>query len=361
VTIRIILALLLVSTAACQEEDKNVVTIRVTAPAGATVTFTSPCSGEAVRGTAADLLRGTPVEILIENWGADGVASVFDHWEGDVPAMDRYTNPLRIVPERDLRLSAVNAAGWTTETAAAEFFLLPSTGTAPLEVSFDAGAACWAGGCPEEGILWWSFGDGFTSKELAPVHVYETPGIYPVTLRPRSELGGPPPVTRPDAVVVLHPTLGSPYWYQCQEFDRGLLDNLPAEETLARALLDEVNRLRADAGRGALAWDPVAATAARAEVEDRLQRNWSGETSPEGWSLGDRLELMVGHSWESVAAAQAPGPATPWDLGASMDTDEIDALGAGSAGVGVRAVGGDLVSYAVIIAHDGPAIEPTTK
>lgn len=360
-TTRILLALLLLSPAACQDDDKNVVTVRVSAPSGATVTFSSPCSGEEVRGTAADLLRGSPVEILVENWGADGVASVFDHWEGDVPAMDRYTNPLRIVAERDLRLTAINAAGWTTETAASEFTITGSTGTAPWAVAYDATDACWEAGCPEDGLLWWSFGDGLSSKELAPVHVYEDPGVYSVTLRPRSEVTGPPPVTRAAAVVIHHPTLGSPFWFQCQDFERGLMDNDAGEEKLARRILDEVNRLRTEAGAAALAWDPVAATAARAEVEDRLRREWSGETSPEGWSLDDRLALLVGHSWETVAAAEAKGPATPWDLGASMNTDAIDALGAGSAGVGVRAEEGDLVSHAVIIAHDGPAIDPATK
>ena len=341
----------------CQEDDPNVVTVRVTAPAGATVTFTSPCSGEAVRGTAADLLRGTPVEVLIENWGADGVASVFDHWEGDVPAMDRYTNPLRIDVERDLRLTAVNAAGWTTESAAEGFAVTDPTGVAPHDVGFDAADACWAGGCPEEGLLWWSFGDGQTSKSLAPVHGYEVPGVYSVTLRPRSEIGGPPPVTLPRTVVIHHPELGSPFWYQCREFDRGLLDNRPEEEELARDVLDEVNRLRTDAGKEPFTWDPIAATTARAEVEDRTQRGWSGDTSPEGWDLDARTEMMTGSTWAAAALGEADGPGTPWGLAVQGYGDDLAALVAGAAGAGVKAGEGGVVAYLVIIAYSGERAE----
>ena len=337
----------------CQNEDKGVVTVRVDAPPGATVTFSSPCSGEAVRGNAADLLRGTPVEILIENWGADGLASVFDHWEGDVPTMDIYTNPLRLDVDNDLSLTAVNASGWTTESAADDFQITEPTGVAPLDVAFDASGACWEGGCPEDGGLWWSFGDGSSSKDLAPVHRFEVPGVYSVTLRPQSALDGPPPVTLHDAVVVHHEQLGSPYWYQCREFDRGLLMNLPLEEAMAHDVLDEMNQIRKKAGKKAFTWEPSAAQAARAEIEDRLRRGWTGDVSPEGWGLEERLEKMLGLAWSEPALAEAQGPATPWDIADEVHSPSVAALGAGRAGVGVLVGDQGLAEYVIIIAYDG--------
>lgn len=350
---RLLLLFLFLCSTGCGDDDRGVVTVRVDAPVGATVTFTSPCSGEAVRGDAADLLRGSPVEILIENWGADGVASVFDHWEGGVPAILRYTNPLRITVETDLRLTAVNAAGWTTETAAPGFLVVGNTGTAPHEVGFDASDSCWAGGCPQDGKLWWSFGDEGTSKELAPLHRYDSPGIYTVTLRPLSEVGGPPPVTLSEVVVVHHPTKGSPFWYRCNEFHRGILDNLPEEEPLAHDVLDEINRIRVEGGLAPFTWDPLAAACARAEVADRIGRDWSGEPSPEGWSLDQRLSKMIGHTWEQVASTEAPGPGDPWGIAGHTYAAAIAGLGGGEAGVGVLTGDSGQVDYVVLIAHTG--------
>jgi len=60
----------------------------------------------------------------------------------------------------------------------------PTTGTAPLEVDFRDNS--WVIGAPDRK---WHFGDQHvttsnnTSTELAPVHVYEHPGTYTVTLR----------------------------------------------------------------------------------------------------------------------------------------------------------------------------------
>ncbi len=58
----------------------------------------------------------------------------------------------------------------------ADFTFSPDSGVSPLSVSFtDAstnGPAWW----------WWSFGDGATSTEQNPTHLYVTPGVYDVSL-----------------------------------------------------------------------------------------------------------------------------------------------------------------------------------
>jgi PKD repeat protein len=48
----------------------------------------------------------------------------------------------------------------------------------------------------------WDFGDGTTSTEQAPVHVYETPGVYTVTFTAAS---GSITVTRQHTVTVTEP------------------------------------------------------------------------------------------------------------------------------------------------------------
>jgi PKD repeat protein len=82
----------------------------------------------------------------------------------------------------------------------ADFDAAPLTGVAPLQVSFtDLSVGSQS--------LAWTFGDGGTSTERDPVHVYAAPGVYSVTLEVSNALGtdgvtrtnlitvtGPPPV-----------------------------------------------------------------------------------------------------------------------------------------------------------------------
>ena len=54
----------------------------------------------------------------------------------------------------------------------------PYEGTAGIPIQFNGNAT---GGCPP--YTWfWDFGDGSTSTEQNPVHTYESPGNYTVTL-----------------------------------------------------------------------------------------------------------------------------------------------------------------------------------
>ncbi len=60
-------------------------------------------------------------------------------------------------------------------TVNAQFTSSPMVGRAPLEVQFtdrSSGATTWN----------WNFGDGSTSTEQNPVHVYSASGTYKVTL-----------------------------------------------------------------------------------------------------------------------------------------------------------------------------------
>jgi PKD repeat protein len=55
-----------------------------------------------------------------------------------------------------------------------------TAGKSPLAVSFTDLSA----GDPLS--FFWHFGDGFTSTDRNPVHVYQVPGMYTVTLRAKN-------------------------------------------------------------------------------------------------------------------------------------------------------------------------------
>ena len=93
----------------------------------------------------------------------------------------------------------------------------PVSGEAPLIVGF-SGSAC----CKSPYDFLWNFGDGNNSINPNPVHVYDVPGVYAVTLRVTDALGRTktssvlnitvtspaPPPTAPTLVVTVSPLFG---------------------------------------------------------------------------------------------------------------------------------------------------------
>jgi PKD repeat protein len=65
----------------------------------------------------------------------------------------------------------------------AKFTASPRAGTAPLAVTFHDLSK----GNPDSRL--WDFGDGTTSTELDPVHIYATPGTYSVSLTVSNDAG----------------------------------------------------------------------------------------------------------------------------------------------------------------------------
>ncbi|AEH60783.1 PKD domain containing protein [Methanosalsum zhilinae DSM 4017] len=64
----------------------------------------------------------------------------------------------------------------------ADFTANPTSGIAPLEVSFTDNS--------DNAVEYhWDFGDGQTSTEVNPTHTYELPGAYTVTLTVSNEVG----------------------------------------------------------------------------------------------------------------------------------------------------------------------------
>ncbi|HNR30569.1 MAG TPA: PKD domain-containing protein [Candidatus Hydrogenedentes bacterium] len=120
---------------------------------------------EQVNGAGASLLQG----------GTSGTGGAFQGGLGATLILD----PLSALPG--------------SMATVADFSAAPVSGRAPLEVYFTDLSS---GGLYEITAWLWDFGDGETSTERNPVHVYETVGVYTVTLTIITEAGT---VSRPKA------------------------------------------------------------------------------------------------------------------------------------------------------------------
>ncbi len=78
----------------------------------------------------------------------------------------------------------------------ADFSVTPTSGTAPLTVYFTDAST-------ETATAWlWQFGDGATSTEQSPSHVYDSAGVYDVTLTASNAAGSGAPLTMAGCVTV---------------------------------------------------------------------------------------------------------------------------------------------------------------
>ncbi|WP_048139886.1 MULTISPECIES: PKD domain-containing protein [unclassified Methanosarcina] len=146
----------------------------------------SPRSGNAPLSVAfKDITTGSPTAW---NWDfGDGTNSTEQNPKHTYSAAGRYT----------IKLTATNAAGSNTltkyyyttvtgtaaQTPVAAFSASPTSGNAPLDVTFTDSST----GTP---TAWsWNFGDGTSSTQKSPTHTYSTAGTYTVTLTATNAAG----------------------------------------------------------------------------------------------------------------------------------------------------------------------------
>lgn len=99
-------------------------------------------------------------------------------------------------------------ASYTTDVVpgtVADFSALPTSGEPPLTVSFTDLS-------PGDPVAWqWAFGDGGTSSDRNPVHVYQQPGSYTVSLTIATP-EGPATATKRACVLVGLQDIGPNHW-----------------------------------------------------------------------------------------------------------------------------------------------------
>lgn len=107
---------------------------------------------------------------------------------------------------------------------ALDFDASPRSGQAPLSVQFSISSD--PGPDP-----FWDFGDGATSTEANPVHVYENPGTYTVTLTTRGGLGGRKTTTKQGFISVSGGFGSGPYVHVTLRSEReGINAPIPADD-----------------------------------------------------------------------------------------------------------------------------------
>ncbi len=163
---------------------EDYITVAVTAPVAA---FSgTPTAGEAPLEVAfTDESTGT-----VESWAwlfGDGGTSTEQNPVYTYAAPGKYTVKLTVTgPGGSNQKTRFNYITVTCPTPAADFAGDVVTGPAPLTVNFanltdtPTGCAC---------TYSWTFGDGGTSTEESPAHIYQTPGTYTVALRAVSNGG----------------------------------------------------------------------------------------------------------------------------------------------------------------------------
>lgn len=234
----------------------------------------------------------------------------------------------------------------TTTPPASSFTLNPSTpsGVAPFSLALTDTST----GAPTSWL--WTFGDGNTSTQQHPTHVYQQPGTYTVTLVASNAAGQGTTASRGDVSVLSGGTspgqVGSPFWYVGNQFGGALKQHTSSEAALAQQVLTLVNQERQAAGVAPLLQaDTQATTAAKAHAEDMVGRSYFSHTSPEGWTPQNRLQMTGGSGFslvgENIAVGQQTAQAvmTAW-MGSSGHRANILDPRYTHLGVGVSQVSG---------------------
>jgi len=130
------------------------------------------------------------VTVTLTGADADTLTTVYYTTDGSDPRTSTtataYTNPITLLSTTTLKYIAVDqASNWSQEytqtytivnTPVANFTANSTKGTAPLDVQFNDTSS----NTPTSWL--WDFGDGTTSTDQNPTHIYNTPGTYTVTL-----------------------------------------------------------------------------------------------------------------------------------------------------------------------------------
>jgi PKD repeat protein len=134
-----------------------------------------------------------PLDVTFLDVSTNGPTSwLWDFGDGSTSTLQHPTHTYTSIGTFTVSLTASNAYSTSTRVRAtyitvlalvAEFKGTPLGGTAPLSVQFTDLSI----GTPTSWL--WSFGDGVTSSEQNPVHVYTSPGAYTVTLTATNALG----------------------------------------------------------------------------------------------------------------------------------------------------------------------------
>ena len=155
------------------------------APPAASFTAT-PTSGTVPLNVAFDATGSIDGDGSIVSYAwtfGDGNAAIGSAPSHSYTAAGTYTVTLTVTDDDGATAqstSTITATDPENVAPTASFTATPDSGTAPLEVAFNAGASADSDG--EVSSYEWSFGDGNAASGVAPSHTFTTAGTYTVTL-----------------------------------------------------------------------------------------------------------------------------------------------------------------------------------
>ena len=231
---------------------------------------------------------------------------IFQGWAGDLAGQTG--NPLAVTVSGDLNVVAQFGAPAAGAPAAAFDVTPTADGMAPFTASFTDTST-------QQPTSWlWDFGDGATSTDQHPIHTYNTPGRYTVTLSTSNQSGPGAPLTRTDLILVVDASAGSRHWYQNDTYGNPYKAADAGEASLAQQVLALVNQERANAGVAPLQLDAEAEVAAQVHAEDMQSRLFFNHVTPEGWTVGDRLQMTGASGYTTEGENIAMGQQTAADV-----------------------------------------------
>jgi PKD repeat protein len=153
-------------------------------PGGCSNTITLPVTVAATQADFSFTQSSTcfPITITCTDSSTNAVSWLWNFGDGNTSTQQHPQHTFASMPSDSITLTVTDIKGCTSTVTKANvqrfgtaFSPSVSSGCGPLEVSFtdsSLSASAWL----------WSFGDGNTSTQQNPIHVYTSPGSYTVTL-----------------------------------------------------------------------------------------------------------------------------------------------------------------------------------
>lgn len=123
-----------------------------------------------------------PVEVTFTDRSVNAISWLWDFGDGNTSTVQNPNHTYTVIPKNPVKLTVTNSSGCSVNSTkslnsifSARFEASETLVCTPGSIQFNA--------LSEQAVSWsWDFGDGNTSTEANPAHIYSIPGVYDVKL-----------------------------------------------------------------------------------------------------------------------------------------------------------------------------------